>query len=324
MTMLLTSFAFNHVTDRFPASFVIGLSLFITGFATILFGTLTFVSGTIGFVAGSFVTRIVESLGATLFAICSYSFISVCFPTSTGATFGMMEMAFGLGMITGPILGGALYTVGGFFFPFALVGTMISLLGLVTFSPKVDRLFRKAKNFGEEEVRRAKNLLLQRAAEDADGVRVNQNVTLTLRQFLLDSTILFDGYLIVSAIMFVSFNTASLEPHLRHSNIASNPMMISVLFIAEGVSYSLGASILGPLLDKHVKRTPEIAALGSISILLSLIFLGPLPGINFLSPGITSSLLCLFVLGGGIAAKQTAGYQHAMHHTIHIKGATRT
>ena len=43
-----------------------------------------------------------------------------------------METFFGLGLIVGPMVGGALYTIGGYFLPFVVLGFSLFLTDLIT------------------------------------------------------------------------------------------------------------------------------------------------------------------------------------------------
>lgn len=55
----------------------------------------------------------------------SYTLMAALFPTRVASIFSYLEAAFGLGMIVGPTLGGAIYELGGFTFPFAVLGAFL-------------------------------------------------------------------------------------------------------------------------------------------------------------------------------------------------------
>lgn len=55
--------------------------------------------------------RIVEALGNAAFLTASFAIIAKEFPDNVATTFASLETFFGLGLIVGPTVGGALYQV---------------------------------------------------------------------------------------------------------------------------------------------------------------------------------------------------------------------
>ena len=53
------------------------------------------------------------------------SMIAKEFPENVATMFAVLETFFGIGMIVGPTVGGALYEAGGFTLPFALLGAIL-------------------------------------------------------------------------------------------------------------------------------------------------------------------------------------------------------
>lgn len=82
-----------------------------TGSCAILFGLLDKVDGHYPFIILSFVIRIVEAMGNAAFLTASFAIIAREFPNNVGTTFASLETFFGLGLIVGPTVGGALYQV---------------------------------------------------------------------------------------------------------------------------------------------------------------------------------------------------------------------
>jgi len=56
-----------------------------------------------------------EALGAAAYSTATYVFVVEVFPTNVGRVLGFMETFVGLGMSTGPAIGGLLYSVSYFF-----------------------------------------------------------------------------------------------------------------------------------------------------------------------------------------------------------------
>lgn len=58
-----------------------------------------------------FLIRGFEALGASAYSTATYVFVVEIFPSNIGAVLGILETFVGLGMSTGPAIGGFLYTV---------------------------------------------------------------------------------------------------------------------------------------------------------------------------------------------------------------------
>jgi len=82
-----------------------------TGTCAIFFGLLDKVNGHYPFIILSFVIRIVEAMGNAAFLTASFAIIAKEFPNNVATTFASLETFFGLGLIVGPTVGGALYQV---------------------------------------------------------------------------------------------------------------------------------------------------------------------------------------------------------------------
>ena len=127
LVMLLTSFKFGQLVTRIPAHLMCGFGLTLAGISTVAFGVIDHLPNGVPFIAPAFIIRILESLGATAFATSSYSLITYRFADKTATMFSIMETCFGLGLIVGPVLGGALYEWGGYTLPFLVLGILLTL-----------------------------------------------------------------------------------------------------------------------------------------------------------------------------------------------------
>ena len=73
----------------------------------------------------NFPFRIIEACGNSGFLTGSFSMIAKEFPENVATMFAILETFFGIGMIVGPTVGGALYEAGGFTLPFVSLGKMM-------------------------------------------------------------------------------------------------------------------------------------------------------------------------------------------------------
>lgn len=106
------------------------------------------------FITLAFAIRIIEAVGNAAFLTASFAIIAKEFPDNIGTTFvssihfstnasyfhlqlyghfkASLETFFGLGLIVGPMVGGALYAVGGYFLPFAVLGSCLFITAMLT------------------------------------------------------------------------------------------------------------------------------------------------------------------------------------------------
>jgi MFS family permease len=77
----------------------------------ILCRTLEYVTNYTLFTTFCILIRGFEALGASAFSTASYVFVVNTFPQNIGSVLGILETFVGLGMSTGPALGGVLYSI---------------------------------------------------------------------------------------------------------------------------------------------------------------------------------------------------------------------
>nr|XP_027205479.1 MFS-type transporter SLC18B1-like [Dermatophagoides pteronyssinus] len=346
LIMLITSFLFGNFAEKFKPNRMSGLGLILTGLATTAFGFITYLNVRIEFVLIAFTLRIIESLGATAFATSSYSFISVCFPDRTATMFATMEMFFGLGVITGPVIGGFLYNFDGFLLPFLTNGIVIIIFGIILISKPVEKLFYHGKLIGQMQTHNTGNdndggnyldanddqesntLILpinesSSSSSETSNVRNDSSITtienpeVTLGSFLSSTIVLIDSFIIITAITLMGFNGATLEPFIRHEGISNQTLHTSLMFVALGASYSFSALFWGKICDKFPSFLICFALAGSFVTGIGLLFLGPVPFLqSTIRPTLLTISLCMILFGIGTSSKQVAAYTHALNHTI--------
>ena len=103
-----------------------------TGVMCICFGLLNRLSDLTTFLSLSFIIRMVEAVGNSAFLSSSFTLVASQFPSSVSTMFGVVEMSFGVGMILGPTVGGALYQLGGFSLPFTVLGGVLVVQAVIS------------------------------------------------------------------------------------------------------------------------------------------------------------------------------------------------
>lgn len=286
LVILLTSPLFGKLIMVVePRRLVFG-GLFLCGAATVLFGALDQLPAGSAFISMAFAIRIFEGVGAAAFMTASYTIMAAEFPERVATTFALLETCFGLGLILGPTVGGALYSAGGYWLPFVALGAFLLMGGGVTACclAKVDRT----------------------------GHSTSSNIF----AFLADFGILLDALAIASSLNFIGFNAATLEPHLRQFELT--PVVVGSVFILTGTVYALTSPVFGKLCDMGFNEKTLMLA-GSVVCVIGTLFIGPLPFFSF-EPQLWLIIVALIVIGFGISAKLVTGFVDAISHSIKRRG----
>lgn len=89
-------------------------------------------------------------MGNAAFLTASFAIIAKEFPKNVSVTFASLETFFGLGLIVGPMVGGLLYSIGGYYLPFVSLGLLLLLTAVITMCilPKHDDVVQHESSKG--------------------------------------------------------------------------------------------------------------------------------------------------------------------------------
>jgi MFS family permease len=132
LVVFIVSPMYGQFLNRIGPKVLFNGGIFTTGTAAILFGLLDRVPGHKTFIGLAFAIRIVEALGNAAFLTASFAIIAKEFPNNVATTFASLETCFGLGLIVGPMVGGALYAVDGYYLPFVVLGSALFTTAILT------------------------------------------------------------------------------------------------------------------------------------------------------------------------------------------------
>lgn len=281
LTVFLVSPIYGRFMSRWGPKFVNNAGIFTVSVMCILFGFLDRLQDTESFIGFSFAVRIVEAMGNAAFVTSAFSIIAKEFPKNVGSSFATMETFFGLGLIVGPTVGGALYQVGGYTLPFIVLGALLLLAALMTccLLPSV----------GAE------------ASADAQTTSMQFLAALKLPSIQLAC------FAIMSASISIGFLQATLEPHLRPLELS--PLKMGLMFVLNGSTYALTAPFWGWLCDKHCSPR-VITALGGVVVVGSFIFVGPMPFL-LIDTSIELCIVALVFHGIGFGAELVSTFAGA-------------
>lgn len=277
LVIFLVSPFYGKYIMKIGPKFLLNAGIFTTSICCILFGLLDRVNGREAFVVLSFIIRIVQALGEAGYITASFSLTAKEFPDSIATTFALLETCFGIGILLGPTLGGALYQVGGYIMPFTVLGSLLFIAACITYfvlpSSKDDYLH--------------------------DAETFNVLSVMRIVPVAIAALSVFSG---ATAIGFVA---ATLEPHLRQFHLT--PVLNGLMFIVSGGIYGLTAPIWGRLCDK-VGQTKLFIAIASVLVCIAFTLLGPAPyipvkttlwmcivGLVFQGVGVGGEIVCAFL-----------------------------
>jgi len=263
--------------------FLIGL--FICGASNISFGFLDLVDERMPFLALSFVIRIISAIGEAAFLTSLYPLATKTSSERFRSTIlSVMETAFGVGMTTGPAVGGILYNYQGFYFPFVTVGGLLLCCSLVS-ALIIDRNC----NDTEVDYQSLEGGLMQIKPADT-----------TYRKLFSTAAISIPFIILILSEMSIAWFLPTLEPFLRET-FDFDSTLSGIMFSLEGLTYAAFSPLFGILLDRGLSPyTTMVIGVGCQIIGLSL--LGPARYLKFIPESPYTTGIGLFILGSGIAA----------------------
>ncbi|XP_045129884.1 MFS-type transporter SLC18B1-like [Portunus trituberculatus] len=281
LTVFIVSPIYGNYLYKIGPKFMFNAGIFTTASTCILFGFLDRINDCNAFIGLSFAIRIVEAMGNSGFLTASFSIIAKEFPENVGATFACLETCFGLGMIVGPTLGGALFELGGYTLPFVSLGCLLLAAASLTYC--ILPSYTNESKGGEEE---------------KSG---------SMLQLIKIPAIALAAYAIMASSISIGFLQATLEPHLRP--LQMSPFQLGLMFVLNGATYGLFAPVWGFLCDKLIN--PRIVVIfGAFVVITSFTLIGPAP---FL-PIPTTLPVCIVALvlhGTGFGAELVATFTSA-------------
>jgi len=195
-----------------------------------------------------------------------------------------METAFGVGMTTGPAVGGILYNYQGFYFPFVIVGGLLLCCSMVS-ALIIDR------NCNDTEVD-------YQSLEG--GLMQIKPANTTYRKLFSTAAISIPFIILILSEMSIAWFLPTLEPFLRET-FDFDSTLSGIMFSLEGLTYAAFSPFFGILLDRGLSSyTTMVIGVGCQILGLSL--LGPARYLQFIPESPYTTGIGLFILGSGIAA----------------------
>ncbi|CAH3980264.1 MFS-type transporter SLC18B1-like [Pieris brassicae] len=248
VVFIISPFYGAHL-NRLGPKVVFNAGILTTSTCAILFGFLDKVDGHVPFVTLAFAIRIVEALGNAAFLTASFAIIAKEFPNNVATMFASLETFFGLGLIAGPMIGGALYGIGGYSLPFAVLGATLFCTALLCY------------------------ITLPKSSDDEDYKHSGPSMLTLLRV----PGVLIASLSIISTSMSIGFLQATLEPHFRQVHFNFSPVVLGLIFVINGGFYAVSAPAWGWLCDHPAVKPKYITSIGHMFVVAAFLLIGPAP-----------------------------------------------
>lgn len=274
-------------------SFVCGT--FIGAVCVAMSGFLQFYPPGWEFVVTAVFIRIIHASGNAMVITSTFTYSAVEFQNSVGTIFAYTRAAMNLAQLIGPIFGGALCQVGGFYLPFVAMGGLQALMGFISIIllPEISSIRNKS----------------------IDESKPNKHAKkVTIRNVLKIPTIWFSFVTFIVATVCNGFLSINLEPKvLRQFHLS--PTIVGLLFGIKDGANSIASPFWGYVCDRSRKTTVKPYVIFSACLVsLSFIIMGAhsILGLQF-ELGLPIVVFALCLNGIGIGGEQVAGVVDALH-----------
>jgi len=287
ITVFIVSPIIGANLNRIGVKKTLNIGIGAVGIILIGYGCLGLIPDGKVFLGMSFVMRIFEACGNSMFLTGSFSAIAREFPDKVASMFAMIELFFGVGEIVGPVIGGALYEVGGFTLPFAVMGSILFLSSIFIYFVLPDT---------------------PRPQIDVDDNAVKPS----MKNALSKPAILIALFKVGSAAASLGFLQTTLEPHLHDIKPPLSSFQVGALFMVVGGTYGLSLPLWGYLCDSTLtKNSPKfVEVIGAILITAGFLVLGPFKYLPF-KKSLVTIIIGMTVHGFGLGASVVGGFSDA-------------
>ncbi|XP_078362700.1 uncharacterized protein LOC144646870 [Oculina patagonica] len=261
---------------KYDPNRVLLFGMFAAGTSLITFNFCAWISSTTEFVVLSFLLRVLTALGGAASETAVMTIVIEEFPDRIGMTSGFIETFVGVGFSLGPVLGGGLYTVGGFQLPFVVLGcSMIAAIPV---------LF----------------CVLSRRGVHSGKTPDQEKASFPIIEALKIPAVLMIAVCFATGGITQSYLEPILGPHLeRMMNL--NATQIGLVFLVNAAMYALTAPLAGWIGDK-TQCHRWITVSGYTGYGFGSFLLGPAPFLTFFLPVKRVWLVCLSMAITGFSA----------------------
>lgn len=259
---------------KFGAVKISLIGILTIGIANIAFGFVNRINDSSQFIGTSVIIRAIEGIGFALSRNAAISIVSCEFSDNIEMSFAALQALSSLGHQIGPVVGGALFELGGFTLPFTVTGCcLLCSAFIVLFLPK--------------------DFVKQKTTFDKQLLELFKVAPVVLGIFAIFGTYIISGFIL-----------STLEPHLRSLDLS--PLQIGTVFFITSFIYCV-SSFGWSKLCKTYDSSEYITIFSALFITCGLILIGPATYLPF-NLTITSTVISVIILGIGLGGGQITGF----------------
>ena len=222
------------------------ISVFLEAICTIFYGFLNKIYYKNFMIYFSFLIRALHGIGSGITATLVYSLTtSFCDENDVKTSLGYLEIAWSLGVATGPLLGSILYSIGGYSFPFYILGILLFISIFLVY-------------------------YLQLSIENVDEEETNNQLLNLLKNFEINLNL----SIVIIGLISVTYYFPSLTNHLT-KNYGLSVSISSIFFIINMISYFIVLQYLDLITNRFGLITSVF--LGIIFIVIGAFLVYPIP-----------------------------------------------
>lgn len=269
LVIFIFSPIFGKYIEKIGVRILFVYGLLITSVGQIAFGFTDLFENKWMYFMYALVTRAIAGIGVSMG--CSYGIAGIYFPNHISTVIAMLELSNGLGLTLGPPLGGLMYELGGFQFPFWCVGGFVFVLFVCSF------------------------FLFPQAVKSTNKEEINEKgKTLSMLPLFKIPKYFLIAILLMSTSLSLGFLGPSIQIHFKSLDLS--PTKLGLLLFISPFLYAIASPIVGFVSDRKPGARKVILAVSGCTCALATSFIGPIPFYHL--PLKLWIVICAFVLFG--------------------------
>lgn len=252
LVILILSPIFGKYLNVLGARFLFISGLFLSSGSEILFGFLDMCPPGFVYFLMCVSCRCVTALGSSMGL--SYAIVGYVFPNRVASIVAVLEIFNGLGLMVGPIIGGILYEMGGFRFPFFFMGGLLFIIFVIAYFlfPEID-------------------VPVNRSVQ-------NNRQTLPLFPLLKTPRFILTAQMLFCGSLSIGFIEPSIQIHLSPLNL--RPIELGSILFFPALCYVITTPIVGYFCDRFKGIKTCFMFVSALISATSFSFFGPIPWYN--------------------------------------------
>ena len=251
VAFLVTPFVGNHL-PQIGVKYAFCFGTFAGGVCCALSGLLEFFEPGQSFIIFSVLVRITHAVANALVITSTFAYQAMEFPSAVAKVFSITRCVMNVTQLVGPVFGGVLHEIGGFFFPFVIMGSFQVVLALSC-------IFVMPPPYFEE--------------EQYENNRRKKEKKVSVFNMLSIPTIWFSFGAFIIATMCNGFLSVNLEPEVLRQ-FSLSPIYIGLIFGLKDGANSIASPVWGWICDSNKKSVKPYLIGSSVLVTASFLPLG--------------------------------------------------